>query len=64
MPWARSLCQDDIRDRDAVFGPLGDDQRGQAHRRIASLTHYAECRIMPSVPDCLRDKGSALALSA
>src|SRR6202040_4321584 len=36
------------RDRDTVLGPLGSDQRGQAHRRIASLTQRAAERLSTS----------------
>jgi hypothetical protein len=46
--------------RDLVLIPLGGDQGGHRYRPIASLTHYAEHRIMPSWrPDARRARGSA-----
>jgi hypothetical protein len=48
-----------------VIVPLGGDQRGHRYRPIASFTHYAEHRIMPSlVVNGLAGRGFVSAYSA
>jgi hypothetical protein len=51
--------------RDPVIGPPGGDQGGHRYRPIASFTHYAEYRIMPSlVVNGLAGRGLVPAYSA
>jgi hypothetical protein len=46
--------------RDAVLRPLGGDEGSHRYLPIASFTHYAEDRIMPSWPlGAWRARGSA-----
>jgi hypothetical protein len=48
-----------------VLVPLGCDETGHGYRRIASSTHYAEGRIMPSGPvNRLRGEGFRAVRSA
>jgi hypothetical protein len=50
---------------DLVIFPLGGDQHGHRYRPIASLTHYAEYRIMPrSVVNGLSGRGLVSVYSA